>query len=95
MSIMKAMSFILKLVSIIGILLSVHGFLSGEAETAIMLFLGCLIILATGVLFKNLAEAFEDIALIRERQKLELMSKGILGAESANNVQTENIKNAN
>ena len=92
---MKAMSFILKLVSIIGILLSVHGFLSGEADTAVMLFLGCLIILATGVLFKNLAEAFEDIALIRERQKLELMSKGILASESANTVQKEKSENTN
>jgi protein-S-isoprenylcysteine O-methyltransferase Ste14 len=78
---MKAMSVILKIVSIIGIIAAVHSFLSGNVESSILVLLLSVFVLALGVLFKNLGEAFEDIALMRERQKQELISKGILKQE--------------
>lgn len=78
---MKAMSVILKIVSIIGIIGAVHSFLSGNVESSVLVLLLSIFVLALGVLFKNLGEAFEDIALMRERQKQELISKNILKQE--------------
>ena len=78
---MKAMSIILKILSVLGFVSAVHNFLSGDIESSILSLAMAIFILAIGVLFRNLAEAFEDIRLMRERQKLELISKGIIDKE--------------
>lgn len=75
---MYGMSIVLKLISILGFIAAVISIFNGEIETALPLIGASITILAIGVLFKNLGEAFEDIALMRKRQKQELISKGIL-----------------
>lgn len=78
---MKAMSLILKLLAILGFAATALSFFNGELEASIGLLVIAIFLMAAGVLFKNLGEAFEDIALIRKRQKQELISKGILKEE--------------
>lgn len=78
---MKAMSFILKFMAILGFVLGVICFLNTEIEVSIICLIVSVFVLAMGVLFRNLAEAFEDIQLMRERQKLELISKGVIKEE--------------
>lgn len=78
---MKAMSLILKLLAILGFVATALSFFNGELEASIGLLVIAIFLMAAGVLFKNLGEAFEDIALIRKRQKQELISKGILKEE--------------
>lgn len=81
---MHGMSIVLKLISILGFIAAVISIFNGEIETALPLIGACITILAIGVLFKNLGEAFEDIALMRKRQKMELLAKGILKEDDAN-----------
>ena len=78
---MKTMSVILKILAVLGFVATAICFLEGELEVLITLLIVSFFMLASGVLFKNLGEAFEDIALIRKRQKEELLSKGILKEE--------------
>ena len=78
---MKAMSFILKFMAVLGFVLGVICFLNTEIEVSIICLIVSVFVLAIGVLFRNLAEAFEDIQLMRERQKLELISKGVIKEE--------------
>jgi protein-S-isoprenylcysteine O-methyltransferase Ste14 len=78
---MKTMSVILKILAVLSFIVTALCFLEGELEMFITLLIVSIFMLATGVLFKNLGEAFEDIALIRKRQKKELISKGILKEE--------------
>lgn len=78
---MKAMSFILKFMAVLGFVLGVICFLNTEIEVSIICLIVSVFVLAMGVLFRNLAEAFEDIQLMRERQKLELISKGVIKEE--------------
>lgn len=78
---MKAMSFVLKFIAILGFVLGVICFLNTEIEVSIICLIVSVFVLAMGVLFRNLAEAFEDIQLMRERQKLELISKGVIKEE--------------
>jgi hypothetical protein len=78
---MKAMSFILKFMAVLGFVLGVICFLNTEIEVSIICLIVSVFVLAMGVLFRNLAEAFEDIRLMRERQKLELISKGVIKEE--------------
>lgn len=78
---MKAMSFVLKFMAILGFVLGVICFLNTEIEVSIICLIVSVFVLAMGVLFRNLAEAFEDIQLMRERQKLELISKGVIKEE--------------
>lgn len=78
---MKTMSVILKILAVLSFVATALCFLEGELEMFLTLLVISIFMLATGVLFKNLGEAFEDIALIRKRQKQELLSKGILSAE--------------
>ena len=73
------MSIILKIVAILGFVGSLA--IIEDFETFITTLLSSLAIFAIGVLFKNLGDAFEDIALIRKRQKLELIHKGIIKEE--------------
>ena len=80
---MKGMSIVLKLVSILGFISAVISFFNGEIEISFTLIGASITVLAIGVLFKNLGEAFEDIALIRKRQKIELLSKEILKEDDA------------
>jgi hypothetical protein len=76
---MKAMSVFFKILAILGL---VSSFLVIEDFEAFLgVILGSIIILSIGVLFKNLGEAFEDIALMRERQKAELIHKEIIKEE--------------
>lgn len=76
---MKAMSIIFK---ILAVFVMIAAFISiTELEIFIGLLIGSIIILSLGVLFKNLGEAIEDIALMRERQKAELIHKGIIKEE--------------
>ena len=74
--IMKTMSIILKIVAIVGFAGSFA--VIEDLEAFITTLFSSLAILAVGVLFKSLGNAFEDIALIRKRQKLELIHKGII-----------------
>ena len=74
--IMKTMSIILKIVAIVGFAGSFA--VIEDLEAFITTLVSSLAILAVGVLFKSLGNAFEDIALIRKRQKLELIHKGII-----------------
>lgn len=76
---MKTMSIILKIVAIVGFAGSFA--VIEDLEAFITALLSSLAILAVGVLFKSLGNAFEDIALIRKRQKLELIHKGIIKEE--------------
>lgn len=76
---MKEISILFKIFSILGFIGSVICI--SELELFIAILLSSLILLAIGVLFKNLAGAFEDIALIRRRQKLELIRKGVINDE--------------
>lgn len=78
---MKAMSFVLKFMAVLGFVLGVICFLNTEIEVSIICLIVSVFVLAMGVLFRNLAEAFEDIQLMRERQKLELISKGVVKEE--------------
>ena len=78
---MKAMSFVLKFMAVLGFVLGVICFLNTEIEVSIICLIVSVFVLAIGVLFRNLAEAFEDIQLMRERQKLELISKGVIKEE--------------
>lgn len=78
---MKAMSFVLKFMAVLGFILGVICFLNTEIEVSIICLIVSVFVLAMGVLFRNLAEAFEDIQLMRERQKLELISKGVIKEE--------------
>ena len=78
---MKAMSFILKFMAVLGFVLGVICFLNTEIEVSIICLIVSVFVLAMGVLFRNLAEAFEDIQLMRERQKLDLISKGVIKEE--------------
>lgn len=78
---MKAMSIVLKLMAVLGFVLGVICFLNTEIEVSIICLIVSVFVLAMGVLFRNLAEAFEDIQLMRERQKLELISKGVIKEE--------------
>lgn len=78
---MKSMAVILKLLAILGFVATALSFFNGELEASIGLLVIAIFLMAAGVLFKNLGEAFEDIALIRKRQKQELISKGILKEE--------------
>ena len=78
---MKAMSVIFK---IIAVLVFISAFVMiEEMEVFFGLLITAILILGTGVLFSNLGDAFEDIALMRERQKKELISKGILPEDKA------------
>lgn len=77
--IMKTMSIILKIVAIVGFAGSFA--VIEDLEAFITTLFSSLAILAVGVLFKSLGNAFEDIALIRKRQKLELIHKGIIKEE--------------
>lgn len=77
--IMKTMSIILKIVAIVGFAGSFA--VMEDLEAFITTLFSSLAILAVGVLFKSLGNAFEDIALIRKRQKLELIHKGIIKEE--------------
>ena len=81
---MYGMSIVLKLISILGFIAAVISIFNGEIETAFPLIGASITVLAIGVLFKNLGEAFEDIALMRKRQKMELLAKGILKEDDAN-----------
>ena len=81
---MNGMSIVLKLLSILGFIAAVISIFNGEIETAMSVTLASIGVLAMGVLFKNLGEAFDDIALMRKRQKIELLAKGILKEEDAN-----------
>lgn len=76
---MKTMSIILKIVAILGFVGSLA--IIEDLEAFITTLLSSLVIFAVGVLFKNLGDAFEDIALIRRRQKLELIHKGVINDE--------------
>ena len=76
---MKAVSIILKILAVI-VFASAFTMID-QLEAFIESILYAFGIFAIGVLFRNLGEAFEDIALIRERQKKELTSKGILTEE--------------
>lgn len=76
---MKTMSIILKIVAILGFIGSLA--IIENLEAFITTLLSSLAIFAVGVLFKNLGDAFEDIALIRRRQKLELIHKGVINDE--------------
>lgn len=78
---MKTMSIILKILAVASFVATALSFLEGELEMFVTLLIISIFLLATGVLFKNLGEAFEDIALIRQRQKKELIAKGILKEE--------------
>lgn len=78
---MKTMSVILKILAVLSFVATALCFLEEELEMFFTLLIISIFMLATGVLFKNLGEAFEDIALIRKRQKEELLSKGILKEE--------------
>lgn len=78
---MKTMSVILKILAAASFVATALSFLEGELEMFVTLLIVSIFLLATGVLFKNLGEAFEDIALIRQRQKKELIAKGILKEE--------------
>ena len=78
---MKAMSFVLKFMAVLGFVLGVICFLNTEIEVSIICLIVSVFVLAMGVLFRNLAEAFEDIQLMRERQKLELIYKGVIKEE--------------
>lgn len=78
---MKAMSFVLKFMAVLGFVLGVICFLNTEIEVSIICLIVSVFVLAMGVLFRNLAEAFEDIQLMRERQKLDLISKGVIKEE--------------
>jgi hypothetical protein len=73
------MSIILKIVAIVGFAGSFA--VIEDLEAFITTLLSSLAIFAVGVLFKNLGDAFEDIVLIRKRQKLELIHKGIIKEE--------------
>lgn len=75
------MSIILKILAVASFVATALFFLEGELEMFVTLLIVSIFLLATGVLFKNLGEAFEDIALIRQRQKKELIAKGILKEE--------------
>lgn len=75
------MSFVLKFMAVLGFVLGVICFLNTEIEVSIICLIVSVFVLAMGVLFRNLAEAFEDIQLMRERQKLELISKGVIKEE--------------
>lgn len=75
------MSFVLKFMAVLGFVLGVICFLNTEVEVSIICLIVSVFVLAMGVLFRNLAEAFEDIQLMRERQKLELISKGVIKEE--------------
>ena len=78
---MKKMSVILKILAVLSFVATALCFLEGKLEMFLTLLIISIFMLATGVLFKNLGEAFEDIALIRKRQKQELLFKGILKEE--------------
>lgn len=78
---MKTMSIILKILAVASFVATALSFLEGELEMFVTLLTISIFLLATGVLFKNLGEAFEDIALIRQRQKKELIANGILKEE--------------
>ena len=78
---MKTMSVILKIFAVLSFVATALCFLEEELEMFLTLLIISIFMLATGVLFKNLGEAFEDIALIRKRQKQELLFKGILKEE--------------
>lgn len=78
---MKTMSIILKLLATLSLIATAISFLNGEIEMTVTFLVISILMLASGVLFKNLGEAFEDIALIRQRQKQELIAKGILKEE--------------
>lgn len=75
------MSFVLKFMAILGFVLGAICFFNTEIEVSIICLIVSVFVLAMGVLFRNLAEAFEDIQLMRERQKLELISKGVIKEE--------------
>lgn len=75
------MSIFLKLLAILSLIATAISFLNGEIEMTVTFLVISILMLASGVLFKNLGEAFEDIALIRQRQKQELIAKGILKEE--------------
>ena len=81
---MYGMSIVLKLISFLGFIVALVSIFNGEIETAISVTFASIGVLAMGVLFKNLGEAFEDIALMRKRQKMELLAKGILKEGDAN-----------
>lgn len=76
---MKAMSVFFKILAVLGFISSFVVIEDFEAFVGILL--GSIIILSIGVLFKNLGNAFEDIALMRERQKAELIHKEIIKEE--------------
>ncbi len=76
---MKTMSVIFKVFAFLGFAASF--FCIAELETFIILLSASITLLAAGVLFEGLRNAFEDIAIIRERQKLELIHKGIIKEE--------------
>jgi hypothetical protein len=81
---MKAMSVILKILAVLSFVATALCFFEGELEMFFTLLIISIFMLATGVFFKNLGEAFEDIALIRKRQKQYLIFKGILKEEDNN-----------
>lgn len=76
---MKTMSVIFKVIAFLSFAASF--FCIEELETFITLLSASITVLALGVLFKGLNDAFEDIAIIRKRQKLELIHKGIIKEE--------------
>ena len=81
---MYGMSIVLKLISILGFIAAVISIFNGELDYSFTLIGASIAVLAMGVLFKNLGEAFEDITLMRKRQKMELIAKGILKEDDAN-----------
>lgn len=84
---MKTMSVILKILAVISFIATAISFLEGEMEMFVTSMVISIFMLAAGVLFKNLGDAFEDIALIRQRQKIELLAKGVLKDELPDTLQ--------
>ena len=80
---MKVMSVIFK---IIAALVCVGAFaMIEEMETFFGLLTLAIFILGIGVFFKNIGNAFEDISIMRERQKKYLISKGIISEDDSSN----------
>ena len=75
------MSVILKILSVLGFLTSAICFLESEVEACFFVLIFAIVMLSAGVLFKNLGETFEDINMIRRRQRLDLLSRGVLKEE--------------
>jgi hypothetical protein len=59
---MKAMSIVLKALSLLGFAFGALAFFNAEIEASIISVIAAVLVLATGVLFRNLAEVFRTLS---------------------------------